>query len=569
MKGVIVDLPESVEEFFKSRGVEIEVSKGEAHWRSLETSSYDFICLPLGYIGDDESLEVPCLFFFGDEDFDKVSSRQEKYDKEFFTPLDSDADDLEDLWPLIEASSLSSGEEIELEDASDELEIDLDEPDMAEIEKVASESDLTSDSIQIGFDEDSLEIDLSEAAGESLDLSESGEGDELNIDFDESGDADLGEEINLEASNEDDAEDLELGEDLDLVIEVPTDSSEDDVLDGGELSFSIPDVDESSEIDSEADEGGVALDLTEGDGDLPDQTLVANVEDLQAHKTPNLSEEENSQFEFPYKTGVHEELNLSDELDDNDEEVDFSTESPTRITVGGSAGSMNEEPEDDSQDILSQSTSSESSEVLNFGGISDERELLELQKTLRELREERQKLYERVHLYEDKNEVLRQENLTLKSELDEMKIELSIYKKRQLNDREELKDRLRLSEEKKLFYEERIKKLQRDFDKAQQKVSIDVEKVRNRERELENQLELMKMDSESQIKARDEKIIELKRRVDSLEFNVRSVSQREQRNLEEKLRLETRLDKALSSLRSSIHILEEELPIEEGKIENF
>ncbi len=94
--------------------------------------------------------------------------------------------------------------------------------------------------------------------------------------------------------------------------------------------------------------------------------------------------------------------------------------------------------------------------------------------------------------------------------------------------------------------------------KAAQKNKIDVKKVQMRERELEQKLELLKSDSELQIRNRDLKILELKRKIDAMEFDMESISMQEKRSVESRFELEDKLDKAIKTLRSAISVLEDE-----------
>ena len=111
-----------------------------------------------------------------------------------------------------------------------------------------------------------------------------------------------------------------------------------------------------------------------------------------------------------------------------------------------------------------------------------------------------------------------------------------------------------------------MKRLEREYEKLEEhRVHIDVEKVRKRERELENQLDLVTMDAQSQIKTRDSKDYGSQRKMDSLEFNVKTSANREQKNLEEKLRLEARMEKVMEQLRSSVRMLEDEVSVEDIK----
>ena len=97
-----------------------------------------------------------------------------------------------------------------------------------------------------------------------------------------------------------------------------------------------------------------------------------------------------------------------------------------------------------------------------------------------------------------------------------------------------------------------------ELDKSAQKNKIDVKKVQMRERELEQKLELLKSDAETQIRHRDLKILELKRKIDGMEFDMESISQQEKRSVESRFELEDKLEKAIKTLRSAITVLEDE-----------
>ncbi len=192
-----------------------------------------------------------------------------------------------------------------------------------------------------------------------------------------------------------------------------------------------------------------------------------------------------------------------------------------------------------------------------------EDELLRLQSTIRHLREEREESLTIINNLKKEVKLIEQDGLGTKAELDEAKIEISILKKRHLQEVEELRYQLKLSDEKKQIYEERCKNYQKEFDRLNHKVRIEFNQVKQREKELESQLELVSMDSESQVKSRDTKILELKRKIDALEFNMENVTIREQKTKEDKVKIEERMNKIMSTLRGSIKLLEEDIDLTE------
>lgn len=185
-------------------------------------------------------------------------------------------------------------------------------------------------------------------------------------------------------------------------------------------------------------------------------------------------------------------------------------------------------------------------------------EMERLQATLSNLRVDRQELLSKIQKLEEDKILQSRSMLTLQAELDEKKIEMTIIRKKLNEEIIELKDRLRVQEERRLILEEKNRFLTLEVEKSSQKSKIDVKKVQLRERELEQKLELLKADAETQIRYRDQKILELKRKIDAMEFDMESISQQEKRSVESRFELEDKLEKAIKTLRSAINVLEDE-----------
>ncbi len=190
-------------------------------------------------------------------------------------------------------------------------------------------------------------------------------------------------------------------------------------------------------------------------------------------------------------------------------------------------------------------------------------ELVRAQATIRYLREEREKMIAENDKVKMENEHHEREILGLRSELDEVKIELSIVKKRYGEEVEEYRQKNRPLEEKVSIYEEKIKNYQKELDRVNQKVRVDYNQIKQREKDLESKLELMSVDLSNQVLSRENKIIELKRKIDSLEFNMENMMIHGQKAKEEKLKLEDRLNRVMKTLKSSIKSLETDLEIDE------
>lgn len=185
-------------------------------------------------------------------------------------------------------------------------------------------------------------------------------------------------------------------------------------------------------------------------------------------------------------------------------------------------------------------------------------EMERMQATISNLRSDREELLAKIQKFEEEKMLQGRQSLSMRAELDEKKIELTIMRKKLNEEISELKDRIKLHDEKKLIWDEKIRLLTAELDKSAQKNKIDVKKVQMRERELEQKLELLKSDAESQIRHRDLKILELKRKIDGMEFDMESITSQEKRSVESRFELEDKLDRAIKTLRNAITVLEDE-----------
>lgn len=187
-------------------------------------------------------------------------------------------------------------------------------------------------------------------------------------------------------------------------------------------------------------------------------------------------------------------------------------------------------------------------------------ELERLQATLNHLRGDRGELLKKIEQLEEDKLSQQRLSLNMRAELDEKKIEIQLMKKRMTEESQDLKYQFELEQERRKLAEERGREYQGEIQALQQKVKLEVKKVSSRERELEQKLELLKSDAETQIRHRDMKILELKRRIDAMEFEMDTLNSLEQKSMGDKTELEGKLDKAIKTLRTAIGILEVDDP---------
>lgn len=375
------------------------------------------------------------------------------------------------------------------------------------------------------------------------------------------------EESNLLANN-----DLGLSEDSDLSL---SDDGADALSLGAEALLDDGAGDELS-LSSDADD----LDLGEGSlNELSDPGMIegANfeadpVESLFTRNDISLGAELKASAKKPLPTAP----TLEQDHEGGDGELSFAVEesveqsipkatSPSIKIASPSIGEVTKPsfalPKDVPQPKVSSSASTKEersnyqSAVGNYNA-----ELERLQATLNHLRGDRGELLKKIEQLEEDKLSQQRLALNMRAELDEKKIEIQLMKKRMTEESLDLKYQFELEQERRKLAEERAREYQGEIQALQQKVKLEVKKVSSRERELEQKLELLKSDAETQIRHRDMKILELKRRIDAMEFEMDTLNSLEQKSMGDKTELEGKLDKAIKTLRTAIGILEVDDP---------
>ena len=555
---------------------------------------------------EEEELDDGVLEFGGG---DESSSEAVEESEEVILPSEEDMElpDLGTSDDLVMDSGAETSEEIEDNDeldlgGDDDLEMDLDDSPVAEessdinleddefsiddmgegggVQEVDSTKTTTEEAFVMAMDEEDAStevLDTSDEVEQTLSDIIAPEGDEdfeLEMDSGEEEVVEVEEEV-IEEEDADEFGDLEddIGENTNPTV-VMTDGIQNQLQASETDSADLEEAEEVESFDLGEDEDGVdfgeveeednlAFDTTDDDdefGDLGDDdeeldpTKVMSPEDISRPMETMPSPGELS------KITEEEELDGLLEDDINEEEEPLNIEPEPEFTPAPSRPEPTPRPSAQASEEGHLNITPEQERIpVRY----NESELLRLQATIRQLREERDQLLGEIKEAKSEKKVLEQENLGLKAELDEAKIEISIMKKRHGDEIDEMKYRLRIGDEKRMISEEKSKKLQKEFDRLQQRVRVDFNQIKQREKELESKLELVKMDSESQVRSRDQKILELKRKIDQLEFNMENAVIKEQKSKDDKQKLEDRLHKIMKTLRGSIELLEEDLDFEE------
>ncbi len=458
-------------------------------------------------------------------------------------------------------------EEVVMSDKDQDLSLDeLGDLEIGEEDSSAESVDLEEGGFDLSVD-DSDELSLSED-GEELDSAPVDDSNDFNLDEN----IELGEESF--SLGEDDGEDsLSLSDDGDDALSLGDDEVEDSLSlsDDGDDALSLgDDTDSPPDMDLGSDE---SLDFPLGD----DDPLAAPVSEVEADELSlgdvDLGGDEEIDLGFSAEKSTPEG-DLSDDALAKLKEIDEMMSDPMSeslvsddIDLGGLDLSGDDDllstpveeevkktPKKKKEEAQVTASSVDQDIKQIMGSYSGEMERLAA--TLSNLRTDREELLAKIQKLEEEKLLQNRQNLSLRAELDEKKIELTIIKKKLNEENNELKDRLKIQEEMKLIMDERNRQLQLEVDKMSQKSRLDVKKVQGRERELEQKLELLKADAETQIRHRDHKILELKRRIDGMEFDMESMGHQEKKSQEGKVELEQKLDKAIRTLRGAITILE-------------
>jgi predicted nucleic acid-binding Zn-ribbon protein len=114
---------------------------------------------------------------------------------------------------------------------------------------------------------------------------------------------------------------------------------------------------------------------------------------------------------------------------------------------------------------------------------------------------------------------------------------------------DELRFQNKTKSDKARLLESKVNEATEEIERLKERVRSDIRKIRVREKELENKLEIVRKDSEALITARESKIMELKRKIDLLEFNIDLLQDQNAREKENSTQLRERLAKAAQVVR--------------------
>ena len=463
-------------------------------------------------------------------------------------------------------------EEPEAENSPEEVQASNDELSLDDSFDLASDDEDISlgEDDNLSIDNDEIDLSAMDLGGTSEDSDPMSASEVEDLSF---GIEDSAQEVSLaEESPNDDATILGVSLDDELKIEAAEDISFDDeatvVADSSSVDALLADVASDDLMDNGTDlDLGDELDISSA-VDQKIAKLSASLEDDINEEEPDLMLSSTDLPSAPDDIGLdeddatqmisadllEEELTLGNETVDSSDITQPAVELPSVESEAPVEAQAEKPLETNTQRVISEQ------EIHDHESYKKEHdaELERLGETIKTLREDRDHWIEKVSQFEEAKEQEKRDFLNLQAQLDESKIEISIMKKRYNKQIEELKYQLELSDDRKEALKEKNIKYREEVEKLSQKTKVDVHKVRARERELEEKLEMLRADAEIQIKNRDHKILDLKRRIDTLEFDIETSHVKEQQSLTGKQDLEDKMDRVIQTLRSAINQLEDD-----------
>lgn len=150
----------------------------------------------------------------------------------------------------------------------------------------------------------------------------------------------------------------------------------------------------------------------------------------------------------------------------------------------------------------------------------------------------------------------------IKEELSTLKEYIALKEKELV----QLKVELEQAKEQQRSAERKLEETQIGHQELKERVRRDLQQIRIKEKEFEAKLEILKRDSETLLASKDKKMLEMKRKIDTLEYEMESLRQSGV-DAQKKLQFwKERIDRVLRALKLSTTLLESEAEVEEPSL---
>ncbi len=253
----------------------------------------------------------------------------------------------------------------------------------------------------------------------------------------------------------------------------------------------------------------------------------------------------NDSLEIETQESTHDEfLLLDDDLETQEDEFLDATKLAVKKTKG-------DDTEIDSE-LFSDDISSEIKELVQY---KDDKFLKIIHRN-EALEEENQYLQSKVFKLEEKEKSAKSSLEQKNIDFDQLKIKASILEKRSDKQTNKLVEKIEYLEEKSRILKDQMDDLKSKNKELSKKNVFDHKRVKLKEDALKEKIELIKDDVASQIQNRERRIVNLKRKIDLLEFDLKDSVAREKTYLERISVLEEKLYSLKKAIGASLDDLE-------------
>jgi len=374
---------------------------------------------------------------------------------------------------------------------------------------------------------------------------------DLSLDNTLSSEETLSDDLKLEAENLDldQATELNLSDDLDLNLNATGLTSieenqkieqvEDELSLSDDLDFNLNSIDLT-----EVEESSPEVDPSEGELNLSDDL------DLSFN---TIDESQNDEISDP----VVEEVNLDDNLNFSIDEIDNQKDTDTSES-GDESDDLPFGEEDlnlnDPDSLFEKPTEDIQDEAEEKPILSDDfssAQVIELKSLVEDLSDEKRSLETKVGELE--HNAFHNERLVddRKKEIGDLLERLEKTKNRYEKDIDLLNKKIEFNSLSLNSSEKEVRKKEMELDELRKQVHHELTRIKARERELESKLDLIQVDSSSQIKSRDKMILDLRRKIDLLQFDLEQAQSKEQSVKDSYKILEEKFDKIMRSLKGA------------------
>jgi hypothetical protein len=234
----------------------------------------------------------------------------------------------------------------------------------------------------------------------------------------------------------------------------------------------------------------------------------------------------------------------------------FSEGGNTNTSIKLSEKLLEEKPV--SISISNESNSSSEVDTLKNYLTMREQDIAVLKVQLSYARDELKKNGDTIRFLSSENEDLKKQIESLKRKADDFDSEKKALIRTHESEVEKLKQELKEKIEKINVLEDKLKNAEEESERFKERVRLDLRKIRVREKELESKLEILKKDSEMLVASREAKIIELKRRVDLLEFNIDVLTEKNEKSQNRIQQILKKQEEVQGVLKLALNLLSEE-----------